>query len=210
MCGEIYRFLIHGCGHHFGLSPDTLLVLQSVLTINSVSFSLCRILYVRLVEEVLNPEQDLFNGNCWAPVLLLVQERQTDSSRGVDIRMEQWRLKLAFRWGRWVVVLEYHPQFVKPSFPRCRFLPRNGTLPIHQVECSIFLLYWPCHKAERMILPPALPFLRQSSQRNPTHLLSTFSSKNVLNKIDRTAHNQLSSVDVQEKSLQGSRFDTVS
>ena len=56
------------------LSSDPLLVVGSVLTEAGVSLGLGRILDVGIIEEVLDAQQDLLDGDGRPPVLLLVQD----------------------------------------------------------------------------------------------------------------------------------------
>jgi len=84
---------------------------------DGIGFCLGRVLDVGFVQEVLDSQQNLFDGNGRSPVLLFIQQRETYSTRRVDIGMEKRRFKLAFWRGRWVVVLEDHSQFKEASFP---------------------------------------------------------------------------------------------
>jgi len=45
--------------------------------INGVGLCLGRIFNIRLIQKILNSKKDLLDSNCWAPVLLLIQQRQT-------------------------------------------------------------------------------------------------------------------------------------
>ena len=65
-------------GHGPGLSPDPLLVVGPVLTDAGVGLGLGGVLDVGVVEEVLDTEQDLLDGEGGPPVLLLVQDGETD------------------------------------------------------------------------------------------------------------------------------------
>ena len=60
------------------LSPDSLLVIGPVLTKAGVGLGLGGVLDVGVVEEVLDTEQDLLDGDGGPPVLLLVQDGETD------------------------------------------------------------------------------------------------------------------------------------
>jgi hypothetical protein len=48
----------------------------------------------RILQQFLNPHQNLFNRNGTLPVLLLIQNAQTHGSRRVNIRVRQQRLEL--------------------------------------------------------------------------------------------------------------------
>ena len=60
--------------HGSSLGPDPLLVIGPVLAEAGVGLGLGRILNVGVVEEVLDTEQDLLDGDGGPPVLLLVQD----------------------------------------------------------------------------------------------------------------------------------------
>uniref|UniRef100_A0A6B0TV42 Putative ubiquitin-conjugating enzyme e2 n=1 Tax=Ixodes ricinus TaxID=34613 RepID=A0A6B0TV42_IXORI len=66
--------------HGFCLCSDAFLVLQGVLTVDCVRLSLRGIFDVGFVEQVLDSEQDLFDGDGRSPVLLLVQQREAHRS----------------------------------------------------------------------------------------------------------------------------------
>ena len=64
--------------HGPGLSPHPLLVVGPVLTKAGVGLGLSGILDVGVIEEVLDPQQDLLDGDGRPPVLLLVQDGQAN------------------------------------------------------------------------------------------------------------------------------------
>ena len=64
--------------HGSSLGPDPLLVISPVLAEAGVGLGLGRILNVGVVEEVLDPQQNLLDGYGRPPVLLLVQDRETN------------------------------------------------------------------------------------------------------------------------------------
>ena len=61
-------------GHGAGLGPHPLLVVSPVLTKAGVGLGLGGVLDVGVVEEVLDTEEDLLDGDGRPPVLLLVQD----------------------------------------------------------------------------------------------------------------------------------------
>ena len=75
--GSIFD-LAHLGGHGPGLSSHPLLVLGPVLAVARVGLRLGRVLDVGVVEQVLDPQQDLLDGDGGPPVLLLVQDGETD------------------------------------------------------------------------------------------------------------------------------------
>ena len=63
-------------GHGPGLGPHPLLVVGPVLTEAGVSLGLSGVLDVGVIEQVLDTQQDLLDGDGRPPVLLLVQDGQ--------------------------------------------------------------------------------------------------------------------------------------
>ena len=61
-------------GHGPGLGPHPLLVVRPVLAEGGVGLGLGGVLHVGVVEEVLDTQQDLLDGDGRPPVLLLVQD----------------------------------------------------------------------------------------------------------------------------------------
>ena len=66
------------CSHGPGLGSDPLLVISPVLTEAGVGLGLSRVLNVGVVQEVLDTQQDLLDGDGRPPVLLLVQDGETN------------------------------------------------------------------------------------------------------------------------------------
>ena len=64
--------------HGSSLGPDPLLVIGPVLTEAGVGLGLGRVLNVGVVQEVLDPQQDLLDGDGGPPVLLLIQDGQAN------------------------------------------------------------------------------------------------------------------------------------
>lgn len=74
---------------------DSLLVLDSVSLEEVVGLSLSRRLRVRVVEEVLDAEENLLHRDGGLPRLFFVEDRQAHGARGVDVRVEQRGNELA-------------------------------------------------------------------------------------------------------------------
>lgn len=108
---------LFGSGHGSCLGAHSFLVLQSILAVDCVRLGLCRVLDVGFVEQILDAEQDLFDGDRRAPVLVLVEQRQANGARWIHVRVEQRRLEFALGRTRRVVVLEDHAQLVQTTFP---------------------------------------------------------------------------------------------
>lgn len=85
-------------GKLLSLCPYSLLVVHPVLTVNCVSFCLCWILNVWLIQQLLDPQKDLFDGDGGPPVFVLLQDGQTHGAGWIDVRVEYWWLKFAFWW----------------------------------------------------------------------------------------------------------------
>lgn len=76
---------------------DLFLVRLSIFLEEVVCLCLSRRLWIRVVEEILDSQQDLLDGDSWLPRLFFVQDAKTDSARRVDIRVEKRRNELAYR-----------------------------------------------------------------------------------------------------------------
>ena len=70
-------------------SLDLRLVGWPILLEQVVSISLSRGIRVGIVEEILNAEENLFDGNSWLPTFFLVQDREANCTRGVDVRVKE-------------------------------------------------------------------------------------------------------------------------
>jgi hypothetical protein len=68
---------------------DLALVCCAVLAEEVVCVSLGWRVWVRIVQEILHSEKDLFDGDRWLPALFLIQDGQADCARGIDIRVEE-------------------------------------------------------------------------------------------------------------------------
>jgi hypothetical protein len=80
-----------GCWVLANDAAHSLLVLDSVSLEQIIRLSLSRRLRVRVVEQVLDTQQNLLHRDGRLPSLILVQNRKTDRARGVDVGMEQRR-----------------------------------------------------------------------------------------------------------------------
>lgn len=76
-------------------ATNPLLVFGTVSLEQVVGLCLSRRLRVRIVQQVLDTQQDLLNGDRGLPRLFFVQDRQTDSSGGVDVGVKQRRDEFA-------------------------------------------------------------------------------------------------------------------
>lgn len=160
-------------GKLLGLRPYPLLIVHPVLTVNCVSFCLCWILNVWLIQQLLDSQKNLFDGDSRSPIFVLLQDGQTHSAWWVDIWVEYWWLKLAFGWRWRVVILEQHSEFIQSSLPQCSFLPWDGTLPVHQVHGSIRILSGHSNKPKRVVFSPGFALLGQSAKSDARHYCSS-------------------------------------
>lgn len=91
------------------------------------------------------------------PVLLFVQNRQTNGSRRVDIGMWQYWLKDTLRRTNWVIVGEVHQESVATSFPGALFGAGDLAVPFEHVGGAVVGLEGLGYESERMIAPPLFP-----------------------------------------------------
>lgn len=79
-----------------------------------------------VLDQFLDAQQDLLDGDEGLPVLLLVEDGQAHCAGGVDIGMGQDRLEYTFGGSNWIVVGEVHVQHVGALLPdgacRARYL----------------------------------------------------------------------------------------
>jgi len=93
------QYLFERCRHGLGLGPNPLLVLETILTEDGVGLCLRGVLDVGVVEQLLDAHQDLLDGDSGAPVLLVIKQGEADGPGGVNVGVEERRLKLALGWG---------------------------------------------------------------------------------------------------------------
>lgn len=89
------------CGVLLDDLPHFLLVRGAVFLVEVVGLSLRGRLRVGVIQEVLDTQQDLLNRNRRFPRLLLVQNRKTDGSRGVDVGVEERGNEFAYMQDKW-------------------------------------------------------------------------------------------------------------
>lgn len=74
---------------------------------------------VRIVEQILNPQQDLLDRNRGFPALIFVQDTKTNRTGGKDVGMEERRSELALGWLAGVFFRKDHAKLVHTAFPWC-------------------------------------------------------------------------------------------
>ena len=119
--GSIFD-LGHLGGHRPGLSSHPLLVFGPVLAVACVRLRLSRVFDVGIIEKVLDAEEQLLDRDRGPPILLLVEQREADCSRGVYVGVEQRGDKLHLRRSRGEIVLEDDLTFVETALPGSSFL----------------------------------------------------------------------------------------
>jgi hypothetical protein len=73
-------------------------ILLAVVLVESQWLLLGRTLNIGLIlQQLLDAEQDLFDGDVRLPVLLLIQDGEADCPRRVDVGMREDRLENTFR-----------------------------------------------------------------------------------------------------------------
>jgi hypothetical protein len=155
-----------------GLLSDTSPVLHNVLDKEVISFSLCRIGRVGLVQQILDANKNLFHCNCRSPSTIFVEDRQADSSRGVDIRVEETRGKFTLWWFARVVFGELDCKWVVTPIPVSPSFTRDSALPYHQINRTIRECLWLSNETMGVILPPGFSFLGETATSNSSRHLS--------------------------------------
>lgn len=83
-------------GNAHGLLAHTLEVGGLVSNIGVVGVLLCRTLQIGIVEQILNAQKNLLNGNCWLPILLFVYQRQAHRARWINVGVKKTSVETAF------------------------------------------------------------------------------------------------------------------
>ncbi len=100
----------------------------------------------------------LLDRDCWTPILIFIQQGETNSSGRVNVGVEEVRSnELDFGRGARVVIFEEHLTPVQATLPRSRPLSGDGKFPDRQVQGSIGVPDGSGDESERVILPPGLP-----------------------------------------------------
>ena len=111
-----------GSGSHLPrLLSHSSFIGRSILLKHGECFALSGIVWVWIVEQVLNAQQDLLDRDSRFPTLIFVEDGKTDGARGEDVRVEERRGELALGWFGGVFFREDHAEFVQSAFPWCLF-----------------------------------------------------------------------------------------
>lgn len=70
-------------------------VLRLVVNEQLVCFRLSRTIRIRIIQQILDSDQNLFESNRWTPALFFVQNGQTNGSRWINIGMKERRHEFA-------------------------------------------------------------------------------------------------------------------
>lgn len=142
----------------FGLDPS--LVLGLVVHKKLVGLGLGGAVGVGIVQEVLNAEEHLLDGDRGPPPLLLVEDGEADGAGGVDVGMEQGRDELALGRLGWVLLGELEGDLVNATGPVGVLLPGDAGLPLHEVGRAVPLGFRPGVEAEGVIPAPVFALLQ--------------------------------------------------
>ena len=161
-------------------AADSPLVLDLVLLVEVVGVGLGGRVRVGVIEQVLDAQGDLLDGNGGLPGLVFVEDGQADGAGRVDVRMEQrrdefalWRLRRVFclRKRRMLAtkrqrcktvqdhpaaltIGECHCEFEHSALPDCLLLSGDAALPHLEVKDTLCVAYWLCVEAKRVVLAP--------------------------------------------------------
>lgn len=70
-------------------SLDLAFVCSSILLEQIVRIGLCWRVGVGFIEKLLDPKENLLNSDCRLPTFFLIQNRQADGARGVNVWVEE-------------------------------------------------------------------------------------------------------------------------
>lgn len=139
------------------LNPSLILCL--IINKQIISLTLGRTTRIGRIQQILNPQQHLLHGNRRTPPLLLIQNAQTDGTRGINVGMEEGGYELAFGRFGGIFLAEFEHYLVQASFPIGPLLARDARFPEHDVVGSVALGDGAGVEAEGMIAAPCLSFL---------------------------------------------------
>lgn len=151
-----------GCGVLANDALDSLLVLDLVPLEEIVRLSLRGGLGVGVVEEVLDSQEDLLDGDGRLPGFVFIEDREANSAGWVDIRMKQGRDEFALGWLRGILIRESHGEFEQAALPDRFLLAGNSALPVLEVEDAFLGSRGLRIEREGMITTPLLAFLLES------------------------------------------------
>ena len=139
----------------------------------------------------MDAQEHLLDRDRRPPALLLIQYREADRARGVDVRVEERRHELALRRLAGVVLLrgppgasrrggrdhwtpprhgELHPHFEEAALPVRPLFPGHAGVPAHQVRRAVAARTRPREEAEGVVPPPGLALLAQAAARDARHV----------------------------------------
>jgi len=150
------------CGIFFDYAFDLSFVRCPILLEQVVCIRLGWRFGIGIIEQVLNADEDLPDGDCWLPTFFFVQDRETDCARRVDIWMEKRGREFAFWWLRRVFIRKRECELEQATLPNGLFLPWYAHFPILEVKDAVGASDGSCKKAERMIATPLFPLLLEA------------------------------------------------
>merc|ERR1740129_996678 len=124
--------------------------------------------------EVLDPEQDLPDGDGGLPVLVLVQDAEAHRPRGIDVGVEQglaadlhefalWRLT-------WIILGKFHGKSVSRTLPRPLLPAGDAAVPlVHVLALAILVRCVLRIEAEGVVLLEAGTLLRKALRGEACH-----------------------------------------
>mmetsp|Transcript_34846 Transcript_34846/g.93046 ORF Transcript_34846/g.93046 Transcript_34846/m.93046 type:complete len:208 (-) Transcript_34846:4-627(-) len=149
-------------------------ILRLVSGKETVWFLLGRRRRVGVVQEILDAEQNLPDGDGRLPIFILIQDAQAHRSRRVDVGVEERVLphghELALRWLARVVLRELHGQSVGGALPWTLRSPRDAAVPLeHVLSLAVIIRSILRIKSEWVILLEGGALLRQPLRRKAGH-----------------------------------------
>ena len=131
----------------------------------------------------------------WFPIFLVIQNRQANCSRRVNIWMRKNWFKHTLWWS-WLrkklpngkVMSKVHSQSISSLFPGCSFRSRNLTYPLHHVHWPIFFVFHRFgYETEGMVTSPIFSLLFETIYNQLVNLFFIHSAhvvKEIMNIFD--------------------------
>merc|ERR1719265_953147 len=130
---------------------------------------LSRVSLIGVIEEFLNANEDLLDGNGGLVILSCIKNRKTHCSRWINIRVEKTLGKFHLWRLHRIVLRELHANLKHSSFPRGVDLSWDLALPLKEILCAVRVLFGTSNEAGRVVLSPGLSFFCKAATSNSRH-----------------------------------------
>lgn len=137
------------------LLPCNQFVLVEVFVVQHVDVPVGRVQVVWVVQQLLQPKQDLFHSDAWLPTLTDQGQADLAILKHIWVSESNWKIT---QWSlRWEVLWELDVYWVHTTLPDCAILSGDFTLPVKEVHSTVSFSFRFRYKSQRMIFSPTFP-----------------------------------------------------